>query len=141
MPTNFQKIIALLLFLFGSAAHGQEIDKRIIRILEKEMAYDVALYGSFKARGDSFVQYPTIRLIINSPDIHKIQKKIGAEELILQLIYCLDNPMYDWKANLLLYAITKRWAAIFMAIKNRDEWIKEYREKDIRYWTKTYLNK
>lgn len=127
-------LLSLTASLPGNYLYSQKINRKVLRFIKKEVNFDVAIAGALKSRGDSFYQYPKMLVIINKPDTGKIIRRLGRQKLIAELKNCLNYPEYDWNANLHLYALTGKRAAIFAVIKTRQEWVEEYREKDIAYW-------
>lgn len=49
-------------------------------------------------------------------------------------ISLLNNSQTDWAANICLYYLHKKNAAIFIIIRNRKDWIIASKEEDLDYW-------
>lgn len=60
--------------------------------------------------------------------IRKLEKK--------QWIKLLENDSSDWAANIILYYLYDKDAALFISRDNRSLWLLGLKNKDIEYWKK-----
>jgi len=103
------------------------------KISNNNIGYDIALTKSYKSKSDKLgMSIETIH--INSFSIDSLFKMVDKIELIKKLVSLLDNPQYDWGANLVLYSLTKKIAIRFIVVENRNEWQKKFKTEDIEYW-------
>jgi hypothetical protein len=79
------------------------------------------------------IYYSGYVLVLNSLDsVGKLLIKDIKKDQWLSL---LRNDESDWAANIILYSLYKKRAAIFWsAVKTRQDWIEKSRKDDLNYW-------
>jgi len=76
-----------------------------------------------------------IKVKLSDSEKRKFRKMKPAQWLIL-----LNDDKTDWAANLCLYDLYKKDAAVFKIVRTREQWRKCCKEQDIIFWSKE-LNK
>ena len=79
----------------------------------------------------TFTSSSKIIYVTNFTRDHKNNLKTFAKE---QWLSVLQNPEFDWAANLLLYELYRKDAMRFRNVKTREDWLKKYYLDDLKYW-------
>lgn len=121
----------LLVFPFGASA--QDSDKLLLDLISNErISYDIGLTKSYKTSTDKLGV--SIEIVhISSFSLDSLIKRIDKVELIRKIVALIDDPHYDWGANLVLYFLTQKNGLKFIIIENREDWIKKFKHDDAVY--------
>ena len=122
-------LVSIICALPGKYANGQNAD--ISRYVKNNaIHFDVINTAPDFENG---IYYSGYVLVVNSLDsVGKLLVKAIKKDQWLSL---LQNDQSDWAANIILYSLYKKRAAIFWsAIKTRQDWIEKSRKDDLAYW-------
>lgn len=79
------------------------------------------------------IYYSGYVLVLNGLD--SVGKSLVRDIKKDQWLSLLQNDQSDWAANIILYSLYKKRAAIFWtAVKTRQDWIEKSRKDDLAYW-------
>jgi len=131
---NSKTIFIAAIFLIWALQGKTQISEGLLKLIDnKNIAYEMALTRPQTYNKDEISV--SIEIIhISSFDLDSLLRKNDRVEFIYSLIKLFDDPNYDWGANLLLYAITRRLAFTIIMINSEDKWRKSFKEKDLEYW-------
>lgn len=136
------KCTAILLILISwcipLGAIAQDTDKLLLNLISNEsISYDIGVMKSYKTKTDKMgVSIEVVH--ISSFSLDSLTEKFDKVELIRKMVTLIEDPNYDWGANLVLYSLTRKIGFKFVVVDNREEWLRKFKREDIEYW-RTFL--
>jgi hypothetical protein len=123
-----KKLSLIYLFFIIFNAYAQNYNYILNDSIKWELRYrSIQLIDSNKISPSHY------QIRINNP-INNYIEYSNFDSITVDML--LNDSLYDWATNLILYSIYKRNANMFFAFKilNRDIWVDYFKEKDIQYW-------
>jgi len=109
--------------------HSQT-NKIFLRLNNNSIKFQV-YRASLYVIGENKVTDPKFLIVVTkkTSDVKKL-KEISREDWLA----ALNNPKYDWAANLLLYEMYKKDATAFEVVKTREQWLDGHKKTDVEFW-------
>jgi hypothetical protein len=136
MGSKFYRRIVFIIIFFTSFIFPckSQLDEALLKLVSnKNIGYELALSKS-KNYGNDEISVSIEIIHISSFDLDSLVRKNSKPKLIYSLIKLMDNPVYDWGANLLLYPITRRLAITIILVKSESELRNSFKKKGLEYW-------
>lgn len=127
-------LLNFISWFISLSASAQNTDRLLLDLISnKNIRYDIGVMKSYKGSTDKMgVSIEVVH--ISSFSLDSLAEKFDKVELIRKLVALIEDPNYDWGANLVLYSLTQKIGLKFIVVDNREEWLRKFKRDDAEYW-------